>query len=59
VLELPSFALDVDTPEDLDLVLAEPGAPRTHAFLAGSAGPDDDDPDDGDPDNGGLQAAAE
>jgi 2-phospho-L-lactate guanylyltransferase len=61
VLELPSFALDVDTPEDLDLVLAAPGAPRTHAFLAGRAGEADDrDPDDSDPDDDdGLQAAAE
>ncbi|BBF91889.1 2-phospho-L-lactate guanylyltransferase [Blastochloris tepida] len=42
VLELGSFALDVDGPEDLDLLRGSPGAPRTHAFLTG-AGPDDED----------------
>jgi 2-phospho-L-lactate guanylyltransferase len=53
VLELASFALDVDSPADVDLVRAGPGAPRTQAFLAGKA-VGDDTPDDGD-----LCAAAE
>ncbi|ALK10020.1 2-phospho-L-lactate guanylyltransferase [Blastochloris viridis] len=47
VLELASFALDVDTAADLDLVLAGSGAPRTRAFVCGPNGGEEGSDDDG------------
>lgn len=46
VLELASFALDVDSPEDVELVRGGTGAPRTRAFLTGEGGSDDTPEDD-------------
>jgi len=36
ILDLPGLALDIDTPEDLRLLLARPGDTRTHAYLEDS-----------------------
>jgi 2-phospho-L-lactate guanylyltransferase len=36
IVELAGFGMDVDYPEDLDMLAAKPGPTRTHAFLAAS-----------------------
>jgi 2-phospho-L-lactate guanylyltransferase len=36
ILELPGIALDIDTPDDLRLLIARGGATRTHAYLESS-----------------------
>lgn len=36
ILDLPGIALDIDTPDDLRLLIARGGDTRTHAYLASS-----------------------